>query len=165
MRGEVLDIFLPCEENPTRFVFDFDQIESIKYFDVENQMTLESRDFVLVHPMKEILWTDDLVSKLSEKLDEYQATSIKAESEMEGEHVHLPFTDKANPEVIKRELGLSKNAFKRAVGRLYKERKIVIEEKNINYALKYMMNMIISLMKYHARSQVLEELKHCRLCM
>lgn len=40
----------------------------------------------------------------------------------------LPFTDKANPEVIKRELGLSKNAFKRGVGRLLKEGRIVITE-------------------------------------
>lgn len=43
----------------------------------------------------------------------------------------LPFTDKADPEVIKREFDLSKNAFKRAVGRLLKEEKIVINEKNI----------------------------------
>lgn len=43
----------------------------------------------------------------------------------------LPFTDKADPEVIKREFGLSKNAFKRAVGRLLKEGKIEINDKNI----------------------------------
>ena len=43
----------------------------------------------------------------------------------------LPFTDKASPEVIMRETGLSKNAFKRAVGHLYKERKIEITEKAI----------------------------------
>ncbi len=43
----------------------------------------------------------------------------------------LPFNDKASPEVIKRELKMSKNAFKRAVGRLYKERKIEITEKSI----------------------------------
>lgn len=43
----------------------------------------------------------------------------------------LPFSDKASPEVIKRETGLSKNAFKRAVGRLYKERRIEITEKAI----------------------------------
>ena len=40
----------------------------------------------------------------------------------------LPFSDKASPEVIKRETGLSKNAFKRAVGRLYKERRVEITE-------------------------------------
>ena len=43
----------------------------------------------------------------------------------------LPFTDKADPEVIANEFGLSKNAFKRAVGRLLKEKKIKITEKNI----------------------------------
>lgn len=43
----------------------------------------------------------------------------------------LPFTDKASPEVILRETKLSKNAFKRAVGKLYKERKIEITDKSI----------------------------------
>lgn len=43
----------------------------------------------------------------------------------------LPFTDKATPEVIEREMGLSKNAFKRAVGRLLKEDRIEIHERNI----------------------------------
>ena len=43
----------------------------------------------------------------------------------------LPFTDKASPEVIKREMGLSKNAFKRAVGHLLKEGRIEITERAI----------------------------------
>ena len=43
----------------------------------------------------------------------------------------LPFTDKADPEIIDKEFGMSKNAFKRAVGRLLKEKKIKITEKNI----------------------------------
>lgn len=43
----------------------------------------------------------------------------------------LPFNDKASPEVIMREMKMSKNAFKRAVGRLYKERKVEITDKNI----------------------------------
>ena len=43
----------------------------------------------------------------------------------------LPFTDKADPEVIKKETGLSKNAFKRAGGRLMKEGRAVIEKDGI----------------------------------
>ena len=43
----------------------------------------------------------------------------------------LPFNDKAKPEIIQREFGISKNAFKRAVGRLLKEGKIRITEKTI----------------------------------
>lgn len=43
----------------------------------------------------------------------------------------LPFNDKASPEIIMRELQMSKAAFKRAVGRLYKARMIEITEKSI----------------------------------
>lgn len=43
----------------------------------------------------------------------------------------LPFTDKADPDLIKKEFDLSKNAFKRAIGRLLKEGKIEIGEKSI----------------------------------
>ena len=43
----------------------------------------------------------------------------------------LPFNDKASPETIMRELQMSKAAFKRAVGHLYKERRIEITEKSI----------------------------------
>ena len=43
----------------------------------------------------------------------------------------LPFNDKASPEIIMRETKMSKNAFKRAVGRLYKEHQIEITEKSI----------------------------------
>ena len=43
----------------------------------------------------------------------------------------LPFSDKASPEVIRREFGLSKAAFKRAVGRLLKEGKIRLTENRI----------------------------------
>lgn len=43
----------------------------------------------------------------------------------------LPFTDKASPEIIKREMGLSKNAFKRAVGKLLKEGRIEIRDTSI----------------------------------
>ena len=43
----------------------------------------------------------------------------------------IPFTDKADPELIKKEFAMSKNAFKRAVGRLLKAGKIEIKEKSI----------------------------------
>lgn len=52
---------------------------------------------------------------------------------MEEQGGKLPFTDKADPEKIKNELGLSKNAFKRAVGRLLKENKVIITEKSIEF--------------------------------
>lgn len=43
----------------------------------------------------------------------------------------LPFNDKVSPEIIKRETGMSKNEFKRAVGNLLKSRQIQIDGKVI----------------------------------
>lgn len=44
----------------------------------------------------------------------------------------IPFTDRASPELIKEKMGMGKNAFKRAVGRLLKEGRIQINETSIS---------------------------------
>ncbi|MBX2827376.1 MAG: GntR family transcriptional regulator [Flavobacteriaceae bacterium] len=43
----------------------------------------------------------------------------------------LPFHDKSDPDTIKNELGLSKKSFKKAIGSLYKDKKIKINEDGI----------------------------------
>jgi hypothetical protein len=63
-----------------------------------------------------------------DQMDEDAAKVLRVLEEYAGV---LPFNDKASPETIMREMQMSKAAFKRAVGRLYKERKIEITEKSI----------------------------------
>jgi len=46
-------------------------------------------------------------------------------------HGFLPYHDKTDPEVIRNQLSMSKKAFKRAVGSLYKAKKIIIEPEGI----------------------------------
>ena len=48
----------------------------------------------------------------------------------------LPLTDKSSPEEIKHELLMSKKAFKRAVGNLYKEKVIVITDTGLELVKK-----------------------------
>ena len=62
------------------------------------------------------------------QIDEDAENIMQVIDEFEGV---LPFSDKVSPEIIKREFGLSKNAFKRAVGRLLKQGKIEITENRI----------------------------------
>lgn len=50
---------------------------------------------------------------------------------IENHNGKLPFTDKADPERIRQETGMSKNEFKRAVGNLLKSGKIVIASDSI----------------------------------
>ena len=44
----------------------------------------------------------------------------------------LPYNDKSDPEVIKAKFNLSKNAFKKAIGRLFKNKQITIEDDGIH---------------------------------
>ena len=66
--------------------------------------------------------------KAYQQIEEDAALVLKVLDEFAGV---LPFDDRVSPEIIKREFGLSKAAFKRAVGHLMKEKKIEIREKRI----------------------------------
>lgn len=78
---------------------------------------LEDGRLVLSVREKAYLQIEKDAEKLLELLDSYEGA--------------LPFTDKAAPEVIKYETGMSKNEFKRAVGHLLKAGQIQIGEKSI----------------------------------
>lgn len=73
LRGEVLDVFAPGEERAGRILFDFDEIESIKSFDVETQSTIpaESRENLLIYPMKEVVWNPKLVENLNSLFEKF----------------------------------------------------------------------------------------------
>ena len=60
-----------------------------------------------------------------------QKDAEKIEKLLDSYEGSLPFNDKAAPEVITHETGMSKNEFKRAVGHLLKEGKIKITDKSI----------------------------------
>ena len=66
--------------------------------------------------------------KAYQQIDDDAALVMRVIEEYAGA---LPFGEKVSPEVIMREFGLSKAAFKRAVGRLLKEGKIEVLENRI----------------------------------
>lgn len=47
---------------------------------------------------------------------------------------YLLLTDKSSPDLIKKELGMSKKTFKKSIGALYKQKIILLEEKGIRLA-------------------------------
>ena len=51
--------------------------------------------------------------------------------ELKASNGYLPFNDKSDPALIKKEFNVSKRVFKMAIGRLYKQRLITIEDKGI----------------------------------
>lgn len=61
-------------------------------------------------------------------IDAARETVLQKLSEAQG---HLPYHDRSNPEDIQQVFGLSKKAFKRAIGGLYRDKKIALENDGI----------------------------------
>lgn len=58
IRGFVLDVFPMYEDHPIRIEFFGSEIESIRYFDESNQLSLSAVNECVIHPYQEII-TDD----------------------------------------------------------------------------------------------------------
>lgn len=74
VRGFVIDVFSISYNNPIRIEFWGDEIESIRYFDVNNQLTIESLDEVSIYPVTEFLTNKEIeIEKRKQKnLDKYE---------------------------------------------------------------------------------------------
>ena len=128
LRGEVLDIFLPCDEHASRVIFDFDEIESFKEFEADTQATVGTKKDLLIYPTKEILWTEELIKNAEQNCKNYQNSAVSEENSanlsnfdsVNGDFsqsdnktpVHLPFTESAQKylENLFRELATSGEA-------------------------------------------------------
>ncbi|NMC56390.1 MAG: DEAD/DEAH box helicase, partial [Eubacteriaceae bacterium] len=64
IRGSIIDIFSINSENPIRIDFFADEIESIKYFDSDNQTSLYAIDNAEIYPCKEIIFTKEEENKI-----------------------------------------------------------------------------------------------------
>jgi transcription-repair coupling factor (superfamily II helicase) len=64
-RGGLLDLFTPCLSYPLRLEFFGDEIESIRYFDPETQMTTRKRSpkKVKVVPVREVIFSEENVAR------------------------------------------------------------------------------------------------------
>jgi len=72
LRGEVLDIFMGGaygDDDAYRILFDFDTVESIKKFNPVQQHALsEKKAELTIRPMKEVVWTDEMIESLEKTL-------------------------------------------------------------------------------------------------
>lgn len=97
LRGEVLDIFMPGEEAAHRIVFDFNIIDHIKTFDPETQSSLKEQKSLLIYPMKEVIWTDQLIKRLESAVSNSEKNSalpsVRIQNEKAREEIHTLLAD------------------------------------------------------------------------
>ncbi len=98
-----------------------------------NEMTREIRVGEEIEArIKEVREDGKLTLSLHQKVKVQMGVDAEAIlARLQAEGGFLPFHDKTSPEILKREFQMSKNAFKRAIGRLMKEKKIDILDNGI----------------------------------
>ena len=68
LRGEVLDVFPPGNDEAVRIVFEFDEVEEIKRFNPISQTSTEKLQIFTISPVKEIIWSDKRIKGLMENI-------------------------------------------------------------------------------------------------
>ena len=93
LRGEVLDIFMHGTDEAVRIVFDFDEVEEIKFFDPFSQSSTGKTDEISIVPCREIIWQDQLIERLSEKslITDEQKEKLYEFKTVKGEEYFFPF--------------------------------------------------------------------------
>ena len=82
VRGGIIDIFDMTADNPVRIELWGDEIDSIRYFDVESQRSIEKIKDIRIYPANEIMMSRD---RLEEGLKKIRKESKKREEELRGE--------------------------------------------------------------------------------
>jgi len=79
LRGEVLDIFLPGEEEAVRIVFEWDEVEEIRFFDPVSQNSTGTAPFVVIRPTSEVMWTAEQIERLERLFPDFPELGETAE--------------------------------------------------------------------------------------
>ncbi|WLR50909.1 transcription-repair coupling factor [Bacillus tianshenii] len=96
LRGGILDIFPLTEEMPVRIELFDTEIESIRFFNVEDQRSKETMDSVSIGPASEVLLEGKNYVRAIEKLEEGLATSLKKVSNKQAKEA---LTDNISQEI------------------------------------------------------------------
>ncbi|GLZ80969.1 transcription-repair-coupling factor [Actinorhabdospora filicis] len=71
VRGGILDVFPPTEEHPLRVEFWGDEVDSIRYFSVADQRSLDKAEVLWAPPCRELLLTPDVRARAAELAREH----------------------------------------------------------------------------------------------
>lgn len=89
VRGGILDIFPLTEENPCRIELWGDEIDSMRWFDVESQRSIENLEQVRIYPASEVVLFPEMMERGLRKLQkEEKELYERFRKEMKTEEAH-----------------------------------------------------------------------------
>jgi len=80
-RGGIIDVYSINYENPIRIEFFDTEIDSIRFFDVLSQKTLETVPEVHIVPASDVIFTDEEIQEIHEKVETMTKGDINGEIE------------------------------------------------------------------------------------
>ena len=80
IRGSVIDVFPINYDFPIRIDFFDDEIETIKTFDIATQRSISSLNQILIFPFYEIIYKDEEINNIIEKITSYQKNNEHIEN-------------------------------------------------------------------------------------
>ncbi len=91
VRGGIVDVFIPTDENPVRIEFFGDEIYSIRHFSVLTQRSTRQIDSTFILPRREMIFEDAAIENYAERLDEARAQALHVALGDNGEYDGLEF--------------------------------------------------------------------------
>ena len=82
-RGSIVDIYLFGEDNPIRIDFFDDEIDSIKYFNPDNQRSFKEIDSIEIKPVIEMLYTDIELEKALKEISLFKENNELSKIELD----------------------------------------------------------------------------------
>lgn len=93
-RGGIVDLFCPIYDCPIRIEFFDDEIDSLRFFELESQISIENSDVILVFPASEVFVEDSeragMATRLRNSLQK-QTSNLRTRGEIYAENARLKF--------------------------------------------------------------------------
>ena len=101
IRGDIIDVFTPNEKNPARISFEFDNVESLNLFDVENQKSFKKIFEYHLFVASEILFNDSSIKNFRQTFRKLKLTGKEEYYKSISNKILLPGSDQFYPILFK----------------------------------------------------------------
>lgn len=97
VRGGIIDIFSPLDTHPVRIELFDDEVDSLRYFDVEDQRSIETIDKIEIMPARELFYLDSEGDLFADRLSEIKKTFLKKIPEKHRKHISESMSERFDP--------------------------------------------------------------------
>ncbi len=97
VRGGIIDIFSPLDTQPVRIELFDDEIDSLRYFAVEDQRSVISTDEVEIMPARELFYLDNEADVFADRLCEIKKKYLTKVPEKNRKHIAGALNERLDP--------------------------------------------------------------------